>query len=61
MLKCYYYKVILGVISNIISVIRVCYRTAFNVGRPLIKVVTPRDIAHDLLRNLMIKIILDYL
>jgi len=32
------------------------YRTAFNVGRPLIKVATPRDIANDLLRNLMIKL-----
>ncbi len=31
------------------------YRTAFNVGRLLIRVVTPRNITHDLLRSLMIK------
>ncbi len=37
------------------------YRTAFNVGRPLIKVVTHRNIAHDLLRNLTIIILIDYL
>ena len=33
-----------------------CYRGAFDVARPLIKVVTPRKIANDLLRNLMIEI-----
>ena len=32
------------------------YRSAFDVARPLIKVVTPRKIANDLLRNLMIEI-----
>ena len=37
------------------------YRTASNVGRPLIKVVTPWKIANDLLRNLMIKTLIDYL
>ena len=37
------------------------YRSASNVGRPLIKVVTPWNIANDLLRNLMIKTIIDYL
>ncbi len=37
------------------------YRTAFNVGRPLIRVVTPQNIADDLLRNSMIKTLIDYL
>ncbi len=37
------------------------YRTASNVDWPLIKVVTPRNIANDLLRNLMIKTLIDYL
>jgi len=30
------------------------YRTAFNVGRLLIRVVTPRNVTHDPLRSLMI-------
>ena len=37
------------------------YRTASNVGRPLTKVVTPRNTANDFLRNLMIKSLIDYL
>lgn len=36
------------------------YRTTFDVGRPLIKVVTSRNIAHDLLRNLMVKTLIHY-
>jgi len=37
------------------------YRTAFHVGRLLIRVVTPRNITDDLLRILMIKNSIDYL
>ena len=37
------------------------YRTASNVGRPLIKVVTPWNIANDILRNVLIKSLIDYL
>ena len=37
------------------------YRSAFVVGRPPIEVVTPRNIAHDHLRNLIIKTLIDYL
>ena len=37
------------------------YRNACSVGRPLIKAVTPQNIANNLLRNLMVKILVDYL
>ena len=37
------------------------YRTASNVGRPLINVVTPRNVANDLLRSLMIETLIDCL
>ncbi len=36
------------------------YRTASNVSRPLIMVVTPRNIANDLLRNFMIQTLIDF-
>ncbi len=36
--------------------VRSNYRTAFNVGRLLVRVATPRHIADDLLRNLMVKL-----
>lgn len=37
------------------------YQSACNVGRPLIKAVTPQNIANNLLRNLMVKTLVDYL
>ncbi len=36
-------------------------RTVFNVGRLLIRVVTPRNMMDDLLRNVMIKTLTDSL
>ena len=39
---------------------RQLYRSAFTVGRFLHKVATLRNIANDLLRNLMIKILIEY-
>jgi len=49
-----------GGVVLLLSIFFFNYHTASNVSRPLTMVVTPRYIANDLLRDFMIKTLIDF-